>query len=270
MEPITMALLGSALAGGLSSAISADQQREAVKEQTKNRQLAQMMLMQAMDKRYNTLYGGSANKDGMTTGDAYQDYLLKYLAQQTQGKELQAVGMNNALQNLTDKETQARYLAQALAANMYNNSEALNTAARQGRRYGTDMGSMLLNNAKQQANQRNYMYNNSRNMTNNNLARIGAGSNLNTGSMGDSLRQQTYGAYNQAMANYGNYMNGLANLQAGMPVNGYNPWAAGLQGAFTGAMKTGTDLLSAYLSAPNAERHFGGSNAGNTTAKKEG
>ena len=236
MEPMTMAMLagGGATLGGVFDTINSNKQ---AKQQNKANRQAMQYLMQNMDRDYSTLYGGSANAKGMSTGNPAQDALMAKLTQQTQAKELQALAINNAKQNLTDDEARQRAILQASMVNKSANDAALGAASRQSRRYNQSGGDLVAQASKQRANQNQNIRNNAAGLANSNLADIAAGANLNTGSIADMNRQQVAGLYNMANQNYNNGISQVASLMANkQPTQSalLNGLSSGLTGGISG------------------------------------
>ena len=241
-------IAASALAGAASSALQANAAKKAAAQARRDRMRGIQLLEDAMNQEYNSLYGGSATADGMTTGNAMQDAWLKALTEAAQAKELQALAINEAVANKTDAEARAELLAQAMAQDKFNNDRAVAIAARQGRRHGVDMTNMLLANAKQQANRRNYLYNTAQLANNNNLQRIAQGMNLNTGSIADQNRQQVQSNYNNAVQNKINLKGQQANLWGSLPTTaGMSTGSAALRGGLSGALGSASALAGAGL-----------------------
>lgn len=247
-------IAGSALAGAASSALQARAAKKAAAQARADRMRGIQLLEDAMNQEYNSLYGGSATADGMTTGSATQDAWLRALTEAAQAKELQALAINEAVANKTDAEARAELLAQAMAQDKFNNDRAVAIAARQGRRQGVDMTNMLLANAKQQANRRNYLYNTAQLANNNNLQRIAQTMNLNTGSIADQNRQQVQSNYNNAVQNKINLKRQQASLWGNMPTTaGMSTGSAALRGGLSGALGSASALAGAGLLGGQAQ-----------------
>lgn len=208
MDPITMSALiagGSGLAQGLMN-------RGTAKKQAKAYQDAINLMREQMGRQYNGLYGANATADSMSTGDPYQDAMLRELAQAVQEKEIQAAALNASRPIQTDLDAQREALLQLLAQENYQNRQALANASITARRTGMgNAGGLLWQANRANAAGRNNAVNTSRLATQNNLARIGAGTNLNTGSIADQNRQQAQNMYQNANANYQATANNLGN-----------------------------------------------------------
>ena len=208
MDPITIAAATSAIAGlgqGLMN-------RSSGKAQAKAYNNAINLMREQMARKYSGLYGANATADSMSTGDLYQDYLLAQLAKEVQTKEIQAARINNAQANLTDKEAQARAFVDLLVNAQSNNGQTLANASINSRRMGlNNAANLVYQNSIARANSARNAFNQSRQVTNNNLQRIGQGTNLNTGSIADNNRQQAQNMYQNANSNYQAAANNLAN-----------------------------------------------------------
>ena len=209
LDPITGAALisgGVGLAQGLMNRSSAKKQAQAYNN-------AINLMREQMNRKYSGLYGAEATADSMSTGDVSQDALLAALAREVQARELQAARINMGSQNLTDRQAQAQALVELLLQNRAQNGQALANASINSRRMGlNNAGNLVWQAANSQAKGAQNAYLQSRQATNNNLARIGQGTNLNTGSIADMNRQQAQNMYQNANANYQAAANNLGNL----------------------------------------------------------
>lgn len=243
MDPLTVGLAIGA-ASAIGSGIQGAMNRSAAKKQARAYQEAINLMKEQMARQYVGLYGANATASGMSTGDPYQDYLLRLLAEYTQAKELQAARINLAKANMTDLEAQREAFIRLLTQSARQNSQALANAGIQSRRMGMgNAGQLLWQAAKSKARDANSAYNQSRLYNNDNLARIGAGTNLNTGSIADQNRQTAQNLYALANQNYQTAVNNLGNLmieqnqaKAKVPTRGGILGSAALSGLTNGAM----------------------------------
>lgn len=243
MDPLTVGLAMGA-ASAIGSGIQGAMNRSAAKKQARAYQDAINLMKEQMARQYVGLYGANATASGMSTGDPYQDYLLRLLAEDTQAKELQAARINLAKANITDLEAQREAFIRLLTQSAGQNSQALANAGIQSRRMGMgNTGQLLWQAAKSKARDANSAYNQSRLYNNDNLARIGAGTNLNTGSIADQNRQTAQNLYALANQNYQTAVNNLGNLmieqnqvKAKVPTRGGILGSAALSGLTNGAM----------------------------------
>lgn len=246
MDPITASSLisgGVGVAQGLMNRSSAKAQARAYNN-------AINLMREQMNRKYSGLYGAEATADSMSTGDVTQDAMLAALAREVQARELQAARINLGSQNLTDKQAQAQALVELLLQNRNQNGQALANASINSRRMGlNNAGNLVWQAAKDQARGAQNAYLQSRQVTNNNLARIGQGTNLNTGSIADQNRQQAQNLYQNANSNYQAAANNLANLytQQGM-AKANTPSYAGIigSGLMSGAQTYGQGQLMRY------------------------
>ena len=243
MDPVTAGLaLGAVSAVG--SGIQGLMNRSAAKKQARAYQDAINLMREQMARQYDGLYGANATASSMSTGDPYQDYLLRLLAEEAQAKELQAARINLAKANMTDLEAQREAFIRLLAQSAGKNSQALANAGIQSRRMGMgNAGQLLWQAANSRAKDANAAYNKSRLYNNDNLARIGAGTNLNTGSVADQNRQMAQNLYATANQNYQAAANNLGNLmtarnqaKANVPTYGGLLGSAALSGLTNGAL----------------------------------
>lgn len=249
MDPLTIGLaLGGASA--LTSGVQGLMNRSSAKAQARAYNNAINLMREQMNRKYSGLYGAEATADSMSTGDVTQDAMLAALAKEVQARELQAVNINLGSQNLTDKQAQAKALVELLLQNRNQNGQALANASINSRRMGlNNAGNLVWQAAKDQAKGAQNAYLQSRQVTNNNLARIGQGTNLNTGSVADQNRQQAQNLYQNANANYQAAANNLANLytqrglaKANIPNYGGVLGSAAMSGLQSGAMGYGMGL----------------------------
>ena len=243
MDPLTAGLvLGGASAIG--SGIQGLMNRSAAKKQARAYQDAINLMREQMSRQYDGLYGANATASSMSTGDPYQDYLLRLLAEETQAKELQAARINLAKANMTDLEAQREAFIRLLTQSAGQNAQALANAGIQSRRMGMgNAGQLLWQAAKSRAKDANATYNQSRLYNNDNLARIGAGANLNTGSVADQNRQMAQNLYATANQNYQTAANNLGNLmtarnqaRANIPTYGGILGSSAISGLTNGAL----------------------------------
>ena len=209
IDPITGAALisaGSGLAQGLMN-------RSSAKKQAKAYQDAINLMREQMAREYSGLYGATASADRMSTGNAYQDAMLAELARQVQEKEIQAAMLNASRPIMTDLDAQREAFVRLLAQENAQNRQALANASITARRTGMgNAGALLWQANRSNAAGRNNAYDMSRYATQDNLNRIGQGTNLNTGSVADMNRQQAQNMYQNANANYQAAANNLGNL----------------------------------------------------------
>ena len=246
MDPITGAALisgGVGLAQGLMN-------RSSAKKQAKAYQDAINLMREQMARKYSGLYGAEATADSMSTGDVSQDALLAALAREVQARELQAARINMGSQNLTDRQAQAQALVELLLQNRAQNGQALANASINSRRMGlNNAGNLVWQAANSQARGAQNAYLQSRQATNNNLARIGQGTNLNTGSIADQNRQQAQNMYQNANANYQAAANNLGNLMTARNQAKANvpTWLGTLgSGLMAGAQTYGQGMMMDY------------------------
>lgn len=212
MDPFTIAAAASAASGLAQGVLN----RSSAKKMAKAYDDAINLMREQMAREYSGLYGATATADRMSTGDQYQDYLLQELARQVQEREIQAAALNASRQNMTDLEAQRQAMLQMMTQNRTSNRQALANASIAARRAGMgNAGQLLWQANKSAASGANNAYNLSKSVTNNNLQRIGSGTNLNTGSVADMNRQQAQNLYQNANANY----QAAANSLAGMMTN---------------------------------------------------
>ena len=246
MDPITVAA-GLSAVSGLGQGLM---NRSSGKAQAKAYNNAINLMREQMAREYSGLYGATATADSMSTGDAYQDYLLSELAKEVQAKEIQAARINNAQANLTDREAQARAFVDLLAQSRANQGQQLANASINSRRMGLNNAAQLVyQNSAARAQGAQNAYNQSRQVTNNNLSRIGQGTNLNTGSIADNNRQQAQNMYQNANANYQAAANNLANLmtaQGQAKANTPSYGGALMSGLMSGAQTYGQGALMNY------------------------
>lgn len=246
LDPITGAALisgGVGLAQGLMN-------RSSAKKQAKAYQDAINLMREQMARKYSGLYGAEATADSMSTGDVSQDALLAALAREVQARELQAARINMGSQNLTDRQAQAQALVELLLQNRYQNGQALANASINSRRMGlNNAGNLVWQAANSQAKGAQNAYLQSRQAANNNLARIGQGTNLNTGSVADQNRQQAQNMYQNANANYQAAANNLGNLMTARNQAKANTptWLGTLgSGLMAGAQTYGQGMMMDY------------------------
>ena len=186
----------------------------------------------------------------MSTGDVSQDALLAALAREAQARELQAARINMGSPNLTDRQAQAQALVELLLQNRAQNGQALANASINSRRMGLhNAGNLVWQAANSQAKGAQNAYLQSRQATNNNLARIGQGTNLNTGSIADMNRQQAQNMYQNANANYQAAANNLGNLMTARNQAKANvpTWLGTLgSGLMAGAQTYGQGMMMDY------------------------
>lgn len=262
MDPLTVGLALGAVSA-IGSGVQGLMNRSAAKKQARAYQDAINLMREQMARQYDGLYGANATASSMSTGDPYQDYLLRLLAEEAQAKELQAARINLAKANMTDLEAQREAFIRLLAQSAGQNSQALANAGIQSRRMGMgNAGQLLWQAAKSRAKDANSAYNQSRFYNNDNLARIGAGANLNTGSVADQNRQMAQNLYATANQNYQAAANNLGNLmtaqnqaKANVPTYGGILGSAALSGLTNGAM--------GYLMAGAGQGQSGGQQSQN-------
>ena len=249
MDPLTIGLaLGgaSALMGGAQGLLN----RSSAKKQAQAYNNAINLMREQMNRKYSGLYGAEATADSMSTGDVSQDALLAALAREVQARELQAARINMGSQNLTDRQAQAQALVELLLQNRYQNGQALANASINSRRMGlNNAGNLVWQAANSQAKGAQNAYLQSRQATNNNLARIGQGANLNTGSIADMNRQQAQNMYQNANANYQAAANNLGNLMTARNQAKANTptWLGTLgSGLMAGAQTYGQGMMMDY------------------------
>lgn len=245
MDPITLSALiagGSGLAQGLMN-------RGTARKQAKAYQDAINLMREQMGRQYNGLYGANATADSMSTGDPYQDAMLRELAQAVQEKEIQAAALNASRPIQTDLDAQREALLQLLAQENYQNRQALANASITARRTGMgNAGGLLWQANRANVAGRNNAVNTSRLATQNNLARIGAGTNLNTGSIADQNRQMSQNLYANANQNYNAALNNLSNLYMNQGSAKANiPTYGGIFGSAIGA--GGQTAAAGYLTS---------------------
>lgn len=252
MDPITMSALiagGSSLAQGLMNRGTAKKQAEAYKD-------AIALMQQQAARQYSGLYGANATANSMSTGDAYQDMLLRELAKQVQEKEIQAAALNASRPIQTDLDAQREALVQLLMQENEQNRRALANASITARRTGMgNAGALLWQANRANAAGRNSAVNTARLATQNNLARIGAGTNLNTGSIADQNRQMAQNLYSNANANYNAAVNNLGNLYVSRGAARANiPTYGGILGSALGAggQTAATGYLMSMYNKPTA------------------
>lgn len=243
MDPITMSALiagGSGLAQGLMNRGTAKKQARAYND-------AIALMQQQAARQYSGLYGANATANSMSTGDPYQDAMLRELAQAVQEKEIQAAALNASRPIQTDLDAQREALLQLLAQENYQNRQALANASITARRTGMgNAGGLLWQANRANAAGRNNAVNTSRLATQNNLARIGAGTNLNTGSVADQNRQMAQNLYANANQNYNAALNNLSNLYMNQGSAKANiPTYGGILGSAIGA--GGQTAAAGYL-----------------------
>lgn len=210
-----MALTASLIAGGLaagSSLLNSASARKSAKRQAEAYQQAINLMREEAARKLTGLYGGSAGSDGVSTGNATQDVMLRLLAQRVNDQEVKAANINLASQLMTDKEARDKAYLDAVMTIRDNASRQLGNAAKWNRRYGGDDAKLLLEQSKETANDVNNAYNLARFAKNDNLQRIGQGANLNTGSVGDAMRQEAQGLNSQYQNNRAAAISNLANL----------------------------------------------------------
>ena len=246
LDPITGAALisgGVGLTQGLLNRSSAKKQAQAYNN-------AINLMREQMNRKYSGLYGAEATADSMSTGDVSQDALLAALAREVQARELQAARINMGSPNLTDRQAQAQALVELLLQNRYQNGQALANASINSRRMGlNNAGNLVWQAANSQAKGAQNAYLQSRQAANNNLARIGQGANLNTGSIADMNRQQAQNMYQNANANYQAAANNLGNLytQRGQARANTPTWLGSLgSGLMAGAQTYGQGMMMDY------------------------
>ena len=270
MDPLTIGLaLGgaSALMGGAQGLLN----RSSAKKQAQAYNNAINLMREQMNRKYSGLYGAEATADSMSTGDVSQDALLAALAREVQARELQAARINMGSQNLTDRQAQAQALVELLLQNRYQNGQALANASINSRRMGlNNAGNLVWQAANSQAKGAQNAYLQSRQATNNNLARIGQGTNLNTGSIADMNRQQAQNMYQNANANYQAAANNLANLytqqgqaKANVPTYGGILTSSLMSGLQTGIPAYG--MAKAFQYYPNNVGNIAGKPGTNTS-----
>ena len=249
MDPLTIGLaLGgaSALMGGAQGLLN----RSSAKKQAQAYNNAINLMREQMNRKYSGLYGAEATADSMSTGDVSQDALLAALAREVQARELQAARINMGSPNLTDRQAQAQALVELLLQNRSQNGQALANASINSRRMGlNNAGNLVWQAANSQARGAQNAYLQSRQATNNNLARIGQGTNLNTGSIADMNRQQAQNMYQNANANYQAAANNLGNLytQQGQAKANTPTWLGSLgSGLMAGAQTYGQGMMMDY------------------------
>ena len=267
LDPITGAALisgGVGLAQGLLNRSSAKKQAQAYNN-------AINLMREQMNRKYSGLYGAEATADSMSTGDVSQDALLAALAREVQARELQAARINMGSPNLTDRQAQAQALVELLLQNRYQNGQALANASINSRRMGlNNAGNLVWQAANSQAKGAQNAYLQSRQATNNNLARIGQGANLNTGSIADMNRQQAQNMYQNANANYQAAANNLGNLytqqgqaKANVPTYGGILTSSLMSGLQTGIPAYG--MAKAFQYYPNYVGNIAGKPGTNTS-----
>lgn len=209
MDPMTMgAIVGGGL--GLASTLSGN---SAAKKQAKAYQDAINLMREQMAREYSGLYGATSTADSMSTGDPYQDHMLREIARLAQEREIQAANINLASKNMTDRDAQNAVLMQMIRQNADSNNAALANSSRELRNTGAgNAGALLWQANRDRARGAGNAYNQSRMATNDNLQRIGQGANLNTGSVADQNRQQAQNLYQNANTNYQAAANTLAGL----------------------------------------------------------
>lgn len=247
MEPMTMALIASAasaLGGGLQSYLEGRQNKKETNEMRQHYAQMIQMMQDAQNQDLYGLYGASAGKNGVTTGNSLQDDILKLMTQQVQAKELQALAINNAKQNLTDAEARNDMFRKAALANQNENKHILNSAGRNIRRYNQSASDVVGSLAKADEAKRTNMFNQSMFANNNNLANIAAGSNLNTGSIADQNRQQAMALNNAYTSRNDALRNNIISLMQGMPTKAANPLSGALMAGLTGGVKAGTNMMA--------------------------
>lgn len=246
MDPITGAALVSA-ASGLTQGLM---NRSSAKKQAKAYQDAINLMREQMAREYSGLYGATATADRMSTGNAYQDAMLAELARQVQEKEIQAAMLNASRPIMTDLDAQREAFVRLLAQENDQNRQALANASTTARRTGMgNAGALLWQANRANAAGRNNAYNMSRYATQDNLNRIGQGTNLNTGSVADMNRQQAQNMYQNANANYQAAANNLGNLMTARNQAKANvpTWLGTLgSGLMAGAQTYGQGMMMDY------------------------
>lgn len=246
MDPITGAALISA-ASGLTQGLM---NRSSAKKQAKAYQDAINLMREQMAREYSGLYGATATADRMSTGNAYQDAMLAELARQVQEKEIQAAMLNASRPIMTDLDAQREAFVRLLAQENDQNRQALANASTTARRTGMgNAGALLWQANRANAAGRNNAYNMSRYATQDNLNRIGQGTNLNTGSVADMNRQQAQNMYQNANANYQAAANNLGNLMTAKNQAKANvpTWLGTLgSGLMAGAQTYGQGMMMDY------------------------
>lgn len=246
VDPITGAALisaGSGLAQGLMN-------RSSAKKQAKAYQDAINLMREQMAREYSGLYGATASADKMSTGNAYQDAMLAELARQVQEKEIQAAMLNASRPIMTDLDAQREAFVRLLAQENNQNRQALANASATARRTGMgNAGALLWQANRSNTAGRNNAYNMSRYATQDNLNRIGQGTNLNTGSVADMNRQQAQNMYQNANANYQAAANNLGNMMTAQNQAKANvpTWLGTLgSAAMAGAQTYGQGMMMDY------------------------
>ena len=246
MDPITGAALVSA-ASGLTQGLM---NRSSAKKQAKAYQDAINLMREQMAREYSGLYGATATADRMSTGNAYQDAMLAELARQVQEKEIQAAMLNASRPIQTDLDAQREAFVRLLAQENAQNRQALANASITARRTGMgNAGALLWQANRSNAAGRNNAYDMSRYATQDNLNRIGQGTNLNTGSVADMNRQQAQNMYQNANANYQAAANNLGNLMTARNQAKANvpTWLGTLgSGLMAGAQTYGQGMMMDY------------------------
>lgn len=266
------ALAVGAAAGGLSALGTIGQgliNRSATEKQNKIIQEAINQIRANAERQYNGLYGGNATYDSMSTGNAYQDYLLKMLAQNVQAKEIAAANLEAGKALRTDEDAKRQLYQLLVQQNTANTGAQLGNAWLNARKAGIgNAGNLLWQASKQNAANNQTAWNQSRLATADNLSQLSKAS-LNTGSVADQNRQQVQGMYNQANSNYNNAVSAIAGLTTQkQPVQGFgtmlgqglmsgvaNGLSTGLQ---YGAYNTAMDKIDSWVNKLAAAR--GGSN----------
>ena len=246
IDPITGAALVSA-ASGLTQGLM---NRSSAKKQAKAYQDAINLMREQMAREYSGLYGATATADRMSTGNAYQDAMLAELARQVQEKEIQAAMLNASRPIMTDLDAQREAFVRLLAQENAQNRQALANASTTARRTGMgNAGALLWQANRSNAAGRNNAYDMSRYATQDNLNRIGQGTNLNTGSVADMNRQQAQNMYQNANANYQAAANNLGNLMTAKNQAKANvpTWLGTLgSGLMAGAQTYGQGMMMDY------------------------
>lgn len=251
-------MLAAAAVGAASSLAQGAQERSAAKKQAKAYDDALMMIQDNMNRRYGSLYGASADKDGMTTGDPYQDYLLQALTKEVQQKEIEAAALNASQATQTDLDAQKQAMLQMIMQKNAANSQALANAGITARRTGMGNAGQLNWQANRSAvADRNTAYNQAKMATQDNLNRLAAGTNLNTGSIADQNRQMAQQLYGAANQNYQNMLNMMMQTKTAQNQAKANipTWGNIGMGALTGGLQAGVSYgLSEYGAQQNFNR----------------
>lgn len=235
MGPETALIAIPALAGGVTSYLSANAQNDRAKKQAQQYQQALEWLKTQQQLPVNGFYG-SAGPNGATTGNAAYDNAVRAMTQQQLGQQLAAAKLDAARGNLTDAQARARAYSQMQAQNNAVNNRAVDNAARAAIRMpnGTrNMKDLVAAGRANAINGSNVAYANAMNVMANNDANY-----QQNPAVIDAMRQNNvFNGRQQA------YNGMIAQMNAYQPVGGMSGSNAAMSGV-TGGLTQG---LSNYM-----------------------